>query len=318
MPEFQPEINQQGQVASNMKRLITRLAYQRHGDVPVLWNRENSDSCVNFQRRDGSAAAKACSARASSIKSSMSQPLSSHGSTKLASTKVTKPTSTKPTSTKPISKATSSDGVKKSHHTLPPPITLCKSISAPAKTISGTTFTATSYCTCNGGWLVDLGSTVGTDHATTYTCNVGTTTTMAMTTIAATTTTSTVPFGTCNAHVTQKLGRELEDPAVSLAVNITDKNGADIGYNSGNFDWSDKFNVDSKLPWVLVLTPTTGDPDDNGQNWNPGYGQSDNRPKWNGPLDFAYSQISWDSKKCWGGKYDDTWTRVMDCRFQCP
>jgi hypothetical protein len=205
--------------------------------------------------------------------------------------------------------------VKTSHHTQPPPITRCKAVSAPAKTIAGSTFTATSYCTCNDGWLVDLGTTVGTDHNTTYICNVGTKTTMAVSTEAGTTTTSAVPVGTCNAHVSQQVAqRESDAPPVSLTVNITDKNAAHIGYKSGNLNWANNFNVDSALPWVLVLTPTTGDPDDNGQD-----GQ--NRPEWrDGPLDFAYSHLTWDSNSanCFVGKYDDSFTRVMDCRFRCP
>ncbi|CRG84196.1 Sexual differentiation process putative subtilase-type proteinase isp6 [Talaromyces islandicus] len=312
MPDFQAEIQQPGQVAKNVKGLITRLAYPRHGNVPVLWNRENGDSCVNFQRRDGSSA-KACSARASSILSSMSKSSSSHGSTK--------PVSTKPASTKPVSKKiTTSDGpLETTHHTQPPPITLCSSVSAPAKTIPGTTFTETSYCTCNGGWMLGIGSTIGTDHSTTYTCEAGTKTTIAMSTKAPITTNSQIPAGLCIAQVEQDLGQSTKDPAVSLAVNITSPTGAYLGSASGNLDWTEKFNVDSELPWVLVLTPTTGESDNDGKGWKPGYGQSPNRPKWHGPLDFAYSRISWtsDSDQCITEKYHGL-TRHMNCTWQCP
>lgn len=150
MPEFQSEIQQPGQVARNVKRLITSLAYPRHGGVPVLWNRENGDSCVNFVRRDGSTA-KACSARA------------------------------KPTPTTPISKTPTPSGpLPPNHQNPPPPITFCTSVSASATTVWTTTLTATSYCSCNGGWMLGIGSTVGADHSTTTTCQAGPKATIAM------------------------------------------------------------------------------------------------------------------------------------------
>lgn len=69
--------------------------------------------------------------------------------------------------------------------------------------------------------------------------------------------TSEPPYATgkCNVHVWQGLGQMLSDPEVALEINITDANGANIGYNSSSLDWGEILGTDSKLPSVLLVTP---------------------------------------------------------------
>ncbi|KAI7363503.1 hypothetical protein KC331_g16733 [Hortaea werneckii] len=86
----------------------------------------------------------------------------------------------------------------------PPTITSCALVNSSGTTTLGSSSTASQYCSCNDVLQADLGSTVGSDGSTTFTCDVGTETTMAMstappstsatpTTEPATTTSSAVP-----------------------------------------------------------------------------------------------------------------------------
>ncbi|KAI6868896.1 hypothetical protein KC318_g19981 [Hortaea werneckii] len=86
----------------------------------------------------------------------------------------------------------------------PPTITSCALVDSSGTTTFGSSFSASQYCSCNDELQADLGSTVGSDGSTTFTCDVGTETTMAMstappstsatpTTGPATTTSSAVP-----------------------------------------------------------------------------------------------------------------------------
>lgn len=137
MEKYQAEIQEGGNIAGNLRRLLERLAYPRDGGggLPVLWNGEIGDSCAHPVRRDGTSV-QACKARTSSI----------------------------PTST----------------------ITSCSPVSAAATTHSGTTFPATKYCRCNDGKTAGIGSTVGKDSLTTYTCGFKGVTTLALTTVTPT------------------------------------------------------------------------------------------------------------------------------------
>lgn len=56
--------------------------------------------------------------------------------------------------------------------TSPPPITSCSMTTAVCTAISGLSLAPASYCTCNSGWMASLGSKVGADQYTTYTCAV--------------------------------------------------------------------------------------------------------------------------------------------------
>ncbi|KAI6801153.1 hypothetical protein KC361_g1952 [Hortaea werneckii] len=86
----------------------------------------------------------------------------------------------------------------------PPAIISCVLVDSSDITTLGSSFSASQHCSCNDGLQADLGSTVGSDDSTTFTCDVGTETTMAMstappstsaapTTEPATTTSSAVP-----------------------------------------------------------------------------------------------------------------------------
>ncbi|RMX96419.1 hypothetical protein D0868_11188 [Hortaea werneckii] len=86
----------------------------------------------------------------------------------------------------------------------PRTITSCALVDSSGTTTLGSSFSASQYCSCNDELQADLGSAVGSDGSTTFTCDVGTETTMAMstappstsatpTTEPATTTSSTVP-----------------------------------------------------------------------------------------------------------------------------
>ncbi|KAI6860769.1 hypothetical protein KC338_g6818 [Hortaea werneckii] len=67
--------------------------------------------------------------------------------------------------------------------TVPPPaITSCALVDSSDVTTLGSSFSASQHCSCNDGLQADLGSTVGSDDSTTFTCDVGTQTTMAMST----------------------------------------------------------------------------------------------------------------------------------------
>ncbi|QKX60487.1 uncharacterized protein TRUGW13939_07632 [Talaromyces rugulosus] len=68
----------------------------------------------------------------------------------------------------------------------PLPITACSMTLASATTISGESFPPTSYCACNDGWVAGIGTTVGIDKSTTYTCEVNKTTLIPLTTVAPT------------------------------------------------------------------------------------------------------------------------------------
>lgn len=54
----------------------------------------------------------------------------------------------------------------------PPPITSCHVATAFDTKIASQSVSATSYCTCNGGWIAGLSSKVGPDKYTTYNCAV--------------------------------------------------------------------------------------------------------------------------------------------------
>ncbi|KAI7502908.1 hypothetical protein KC367_g1940 [Hortaea werneckii] len=67
--------------------------------------------------------------------------------------------------------------------TVPPPaINSCVLVDSSDITTLGPSFSASQHCSCNNGLQADLGSTVGSDDSTTFTCDVGTETTMAMST----------------------------------------------------------------------------------------------------------------------------------------
>jgi hypothetical protein len=63
-----------------------------------------------------------------------------------------------------------------------PPITSCSMIKVSAMTVDSFSYPATSKCTCNDGWGAGIDTTVGADKSTTYTCQVGTTLTIAVST----------------------------------------------------------------------------------------------------------------------------------------
>ncbi|KAI7542877.1 hypothetical protein KC331_g7713 [Hortaea werneckii] len=64
----------------------------------------------------------------------------------------------------------------------PPTITSCALVDSSGTTTFGSSLSAHQYCSCNDELQADLGSTVGSDGSTTFTCDVGTETTMAMST----------------------------------------------------------------------------------------------------------------------------------------
>jgi hypothetical protein len=63
-----------------------------------------------------------------------------------------------------------------------PPIASCSMIKVSAMTVDSFSYPATSKCTCNDGWGSGIDTTVGADKSTTYTCQVGTTLTIAVST----------------------------------------------------------------------------------------------------------------------------------------
>ncbi|KAI7223246.1 hypothetical protein KC333_g626 [Hortaea werneckii] len=64
----------------------------------------------------------------------------------------------------------------------PPTVTSCALVESPGTSTLGSSFSAIQHCSCNDGLQADLGSTVGSDDSTTFTCDVGTETTMVMST----------------------------------------------------------------------------------------------------------------------------------------
>ncbi|GAB1736598.1 hypothetical protein NU219Hw_g8225t1 [Hortaea werneckii] len=81
-----------------------------------------------------------------------------------------------------------------------PPLTItsCALVESPGTSALGSSLSASHYCSCNDELQADLGSTVGSDGSTTFTCDVGTETTMAMSTAPPSTsaTTTTEPAST--------------------------------------------------------------------------------------------------------------------------
>ncbi|CRG92811.1 Genome polyprotein [Talaromyces islandicus] len=195
------------------------------------------------------------------------------------------------------------------------PITTCSMTSAPATTIWGKSYLPTSYCACNGGQIAGIGTTVGIDKSTTYTCEIDKTTLPPLTivaptnvpgegglpgckAIASTTGTSAycncggtpaptlsptasgfincaytiqptssynpviptaLPFapGACNVQVWERVSETGIGPDTFITVRLLDANGMEIGHNYGGLNWDEVFETDSKLPWVMLVTPHT-------------------------------------------------------------
>ncbi|KAI7306886.1 hypothetical protein KC315_g14010 [Hortaea werneckii] len=97
----------------------------------------------------------------------------------------------------------------------PPAITSCVLVDSSDITTLGSSFSASQHCSCNDELQADLDSTVGSDDSTTFTCDVGTETTMAMSTAPPSTsaapttepatTTSDVPEPTESCHTQYKV-----------------------------------------------------------------------------------------------------------------
>ncbi|KAI7139128.1 hypothetical protein KC316_g16586, partial [Hortaea werneckii] len=64
----------------------------------------------------------------------------------------------------------------------PPTVTSCVLVESPGTSTLGSSFSASQHCSCNDALQADLGSIVGSDDSTTFTCDVGTETTMVMST----------------------------------------------------------------------------------------------------------------------------------------
>lgn len=147
--------------------------------------------------------------------------------------------------------------------------------------------------------------------------------------------------GKCNVHIWQGLGQELGDPEVVIDVNISDAKGSVIGYAASKLNWAQAFGVDSKLPYVMEVTPQTGLPNSRrltraslGKRLAPGLQPQPLFEK--GPVDFAIGSQSWDStsSQCSVGAWDNgdandffgalifgddpLPNRQMDCKFDCP
>ncbi|QKX61405.1 uncharacterized protein TRUGW13939_08553 [Talaromyces rugulosus] len=288
MEKYRAELQEQGKIAGNLRILIMRLAYPRHGSVRVIWNGEIGGSCAHPVRRDETNV-QACKSRASSISAS---------------------TSTRKSTSKPGLSST---------------ITSCSPVSAPATTHSGTTLPATRYCTCNDGMTAGIGTTVGKDSLTAYTCQFEGVTTMALTTVMptnkpgvggvpgcaaypATTGTSayssydpkipeptttaapapavTNPPGTCKTNVFLGYEKIGVVSGYMIKANIMDPNGVQIGYNETRapLDDGESLPIDSKLPWVLVLTQGI---DGSPENLSPGQAVLG--------IDFGYANEHWDN-----------------------
>jgi len=159
--------------------------------------------------------------------------------------------------------------------------------------------------------------------------------------------------GRCNIHVWEGLEQQAGQN-VYLDVNITDANGAVIGFGHDGIQWAKSLNVDSKLANVMVLTPQTGYKNKIKRATDPLFGadaENSRRSyplrKWviappstrplyeKGPLNFAVGGQSWDttSSQCSVGNYENgnandffssfffgdkfVPRRQMDCKFDC-
>lgn len=145
--------------------------------------------------------------------------------------------------------------------------------------------------------------------------------------------------GTCKVHVWEGLGVAYTDPQVVIDAIMTDAAGNQIGTGSSKLDWAQTLNVDSKLPYVLEITPQTGlKRRSTRTSLRKRVGAPpQNRPLFEkGPVDFAYGTQTWDtsSAQCTVGAFDngnandffgslifgDNFipNRQMDCTFDCP
>lgn len=145
--------------------------------------------------------------------------------------------------------------------------------------------------------------------------------------------------GECNVHVYQGLGQRVGDPMVVIGVDITDADGVHIGSgSSGDLDWSETADFDSKLPFKLSVTPFSRDKtleDSSTVERRDPRGPTRQRHVWrDGPVQFTYNDQTWDTRTtCSVGGWDggsvkenlgvlifgDRYllNREMDCKFQC-
>lgn len=110
-------------------------------------------------------------------------------------------------------------------------------------------YSATVACACNDGSIAGIGSSIGPDKATSYTCELGTSTTVAVSTAPA-------PYhtGTCDLHIFEA-STSYED-TLYVQLNITD--GANDLLTTANYKlhWGDTARVPatgSKLPYDLYV-----------------------------------------------------------------
>ncbi|TVY20918.1 hypothetical protein LARI1_G001711 [Lachnellula arida] len=145
-----------------------------------------------------------------------------------------------------------------------PPITSCTLASVAAFSSAYPLYTidipATIECTCNDGWMAGIGTSVGSDQSTTYTCQV-TGSQIAVSTAPPTTTSKTAvlppaPYqtGTCDLHILEA-SQDSRSP-LYIFLNITDGGGNMLAIQSTKISWGDTAvvkSVDSKLPYDIDI-----------------------------------------------------------------
>lgn len=168
------------------------------------------------------------------------------------------------------------------------------------------------YCKCNDGEIYGLISIVGSDSATTYSCEYGSTGLAVSTatpppptttTATKTTTSSSYATGTCTVDITYRQDSVDNVLYLNLTSEIKDADGNGIGSNKTHIDKSEKFFTDSELPEVMIVTFESDE-----------------------ALNFAYASQSWnqdDEKRCTSPQWEDTWSNAetyysVNCTFQCP
>lgn len=127
------------------------------------------------------------------------------------------------------------------------------------------------------------------------------------------------PPGTCKTNVFLGYEKIGVVSGYMIKANIMDPNGVQIGYNETRapLDDGESLPIDSKLPWVLVLTQGI---DGSPENLSPGQAVLG--------IDFGYANEHWDnfSNNCsrWvdGGpdtaQVQYTYSKNFTCSFQCP
>ncbi|KAI9837744.1 MAG: hypothetical protein M1819_006678 [Sarea resinae] len=132
-----------------------------------------------------------------------------------------------------------------------PPITSCALTSQAALSTGDINVPATIACACNDGWQAGVGTTVGPDKATTYTCEVGTTTRIAVSTSSPPPAYAT---GTCDLHIFEA-SLSYNEP-LYVQLNITDGANALLASQNYQLHWGDSASVaasDSHLPYDLSV-----------------------------------------------------------------